>query len=111
GRGTEKDPGGHMFRARGCLAIVIAAIGAAAPAGPAAAATVRVIGDVVEYEAASGEANELSINQVGTELRFTDHGAPISGCPAGGPHTVVCTVPVLRQIVVRLGDMDDTAWS
>src|SRR3954468_8638003 len=75
---------------------------------PARAATVSVSGDTLRVVAAPGEANAVTVTDLGVE----DYGgAPLvagAGCVGGGPAGPVhCLAPVSRADV-DLGDGDDT---
>src|SRR4051812_33654357 len=82
----------HLFLA--------AAIAACAAVGPqaASAATVETISspefpDNIDYVAAPGEANHLSVSVQGNDVVFQDTGAPITvgaGCAQDGPNAAKC---------------------
>ncbi|MCA9049097.1 MAG: hypothetical protein KDA89_10245, partial [Planctomycetaceae bacterium] len=74
--------------------------------------SISVSGNTVFYNAAPGEANNLTISESAGTLTFSDTGAVIT--PGTGPITVVnaneVTVPVagITTLNVGLGDMNDT---
>jgi Ca2+-binding RTX toxin-like protein len=62
----------------------------------------------LEYNAAAGEVNALTVALSGNELQFTDTGATIeagSGCTATDAHNVTCKS---AGLTIDLGDQDDT---
>ncbi|MEZ6128115.1 MAG: Calx-beta domain-containing protein [Planctomycetaceae bacterium] len=74
--------------------------------------SISVSGNTVFYNAAPGEANNLTISEFAGTLTFSDTGAVIT--PGTGPITVVSanevTVPVagITTLNVSLGDLNDT---
>jgi RTX calcium-binding nonapeptide repeat (4 copies) len=110
-----------MRLARWTSRVAAALIGFAALAGAprAAASTLRATpgepaafpGGSIDYGAAPGEVNDVTIEAVPGGFRVTDPGAtvtPEGACAAVDAHTALCDpntpVPVL---LVSLGDMDD----
>jgi Ca2+-binding RTX toxin-like protein len=58
------------------------------------------------FTAAPGEINAVTVVEEPNGLRVTDTGAPIAGCPAAAPDSVLC--PLRTNIFVEAGDGDDT---
>jgi hypothetical protein len=80
-------------------------------ASPAGAATVSVDGSFVRIEAASGEANVLTVSGQGsTSLTVTDAGAPLVAGPGCSQSDlgVTCATPADAAIDVSTGDLDDS---
>ena len=75
------------------------------------AATARVNGSVLEYNAAPGEANVMSIvHTVGLDFRITDNGAVITagpGCLPVQAHVVSCSDSGVLSTLVDVGDLND----
>jgi Ca2+-binding RTX toxin-like protein len=90
---------------------VVAFLGTAVQA--AYAANVSVTVDSISYVAATGEANQLTID--GAARKFTDPGAVITagaGCHSVSAHVVTCDDPFYYPgytFAVDLGDGNDTA--
>ena len=78
-------------------------------AGPAHAGTIAQYSErtyeYMVFTAAPGEQNHVTIEQVRDGVRVTDTAALPGGCPAVGPHSVLCPN---EPIDVIAGDGDDT---
>ena len=77
----------------------------------ATAATAYVQRDSGHYEAAPGEANDVTVTQDGQDFHIVDAGASITagdGCQSVNPHEVICTFSVHADLEVLLGDLDDS---
>jgi Ca2+-binding RTX toxin-like protein len=99
---------------RGALVLVLVCL--LLPAA-AAASTARVSeyhgrGDYASllYDAAAGEANDVTVQGDAHSVTIEDQGAEIAagpGCAASAPHSVTCTSEYELTIVLRLGDEAD----
>jgi hypothetical protein len=107
-----------MRRATAVRAAAACATAALAAPGAAQGATFSVAersatGDVVRYEAAPGETNDVTIRDVGGEYVVRETNAPLfagEGCRASAPGEVTC--PGRAHLHVRLGDgPDDARWN
>jgi hypothetical protein len=100
---------------------IVSGIALAVVPSVARAASVAVVGEgVVEYRAAPGEANNVTVLTVSdTTVRVADAGATIApgvGCVSAGLHAATCmAVAVGEEIPIRVrvlaGDMDDVVES
>jgi Ca2+-binding RTX toxin-like protein len=81
----------------------------AAPAG-AASVSVSATG-MMRYNAAGGEANELTVSREGANYVFTEGGSTpvsINGCGAFGPGPRVCSATGVTEIQILLQDNPDS---
>jgi Ca2+-binding RTX toxin-like protein len=96
--------------------ILAAVFGAGLVLAPVAAAGVVSAGNLaVTFEAATGEANVVTVTSSGAVVSVSDQGAPLvagPGCQQVGVAAAVCPAPGNRQnfeLIVRLGDQADSA--
>jgi Ca2+-binding RTX toxin-like protein len=78
---------------------------------PAATAYVGSGSESGYYDAAPGEANDVTVTQEGQEFHIIDAGAPITagdGCQSVSEHEVTCTFAVSMALFVSLDDLDDS---
>jgi Ca2+-binding RTX toxin-like protein len=78
---------------------------------PAATAYVGSGSESGYYDAAPGEANDVTVTQEGQDFHIVDAGAPITagdGCQIVSEHEVTCTFPVSMALFVSLDDLDDS---
>ena len=93
---------------RALLAIPIVALAAAPPS--ALGASVSVARTTLSYEAAPGEANDVTFTRTPDSVRISDRGAPIAagaGCAPVTSAEVECAASRVFRLDVVLGDMDD----
>jgi Ca2+-binding RTX toxin-like protein len=81
---------------------VVAAVSAVVFATPASASSVVVSGSELQYFAAAGETNQLTITLQGGNYVITDPGAVITGCTS-------CPAAGITAIYVDVGDLNDSA--
>src|SRR3954469_13998263 len=96
------------------LAGTVLAAGALAVAVPAVAgaATVSVSGNLVTYQAAPGETNNVQVSvPAAGKLRFVDATAPVTpgaGC-VQGPSALSADCTATGWVNLALGDLNDSA--
>ena len=93
------------------LALLVPATASASTAGVAAVQS-RGTYYVAEYDAATGEVNDLSVQGAGSSLVLTDPGAEITpgeGCTAITVHSVTCTSPSSDELSSVRASLDDEA--
>lgn len=98
------------FRQRQCAMAIAAVVLTGAWVSSASAATVSVDGDTVAYQAASGEANALTVRDDFGGTTFSDEGATIdpgAGCAALPSGAVTCA-PGPTRLAISVGDGDDS---
>ena len=99
----------HAQRAGVCALV---AVSLATPTGAnAATAFVQSESESGYYQAAPGEANDVTVTQDGQEFHIVDAGASITagdGCQSVNAHEVTCTFAVSMALFVSLDDLDDT---
>ena len=99
---------------RGRLTIGLAgALGALALLPGAAAGSTAMLGggDTLLYNAAAGEANNLTVERSGANYVLTDTGAaitPTAPCAAVTANQVTCPAAPVTDVDINLGDLADT---
>ncbi len=94
---------------------VVAIVGGLALAGSASASTLAVTGGVLHFDAARGEANNVTLRDGAGQTTVTDSGSIIHagpGCTEVTPHEASCPLPggfVDQDVVMNLGDRNDVA--
>ena len=92
------------------LALTLALAGLACLPGFAAAAGALNNSGTLEFNAAAGETNNLTLAKQGNAFIFTDSGAPIApgaGCAFVTPNQVSCPAAGVDRISVELGNLGD----
>lgn len=87
-------------------------LGAVAVAAPAQAGTVNGTSEQLVFEAALGEANDLTITGAMGSIIVADSSAPLTvlgDCISIDPNTASCPASPSRPLVALLGDGDDEA--
>jgi Ca2+-binding RTX toxin-like protein len=117
GRGAVRRrrlPRHVMAHVRIRLALTGALFALLVAAGPAAGATVSVVGGTLIYVAAPGEANAVTVTPNGTSFDVTDTGAALgagAGCLSTGPSSANCTDPVTAMDLTLDDGNDDVDLS
>jgi Ca2+-binding RTX toxin-like protein len=96
--------------AKGCAGLTVVVAALVTPA-LAPAATAFVQDESGHYDAAPGEANDVTVTQDGQTFHIVDLGASISagdGCQSVSEHEVTCTFAVSMALNVSLDDLDDS---
>jgi hypothetical protein len=103
------------------LAVLLTACGAAIAAPPAGASELGWVGSELEYRAAPGETNAVSVSTQGSTIVVSDSAASITlsvpFCTQTDAHTVSCEIapppglpgPMWSGLTALLGDGDDSA--
>ena len=103
-----------MIRRAGLAVLVAAALASSLPA-TAAAGTAGVASGALDYSAAAGEANDVTVSMSGAVFTIRDAGAPVTptgpACVAvsGDPNAANCSSPEIERISLSLGDLNDKA--
>jgi Ca2+-binding RTX toxin-like protein len=90
--------------------LTAAAVILLAPPASSGAGTATVVGRTLAYEAAPGEANEVTVTRSVETYRIVDRGATIvaaAGCVAFAPNEVACAGEEVRVIRIRVLDGND----
>jgi Ca2+-binding RTX toxin-like protein len=96
---------------RGAAITVLICAVSLATAGPAGASSLTG-GGTVSYQAASGEANNLTVSQAAGLLTFSDPGAtivPVAPCASVNANTATCPADGVGNLFADLGDLNDQA--
>ena len=84
----------------------------AVTATAASAATLKISGTSLVFQAAPGESNDVTFTRGDHHtLKVTDHGAKLvatGSCSAKSKHSVSCPARGLKLIVAKTEDLDDT---
>src|SRR3954468_1943592 len=92
--------------------VLLAACAALVLPAAASASTASVTGGVLDYVAAPGEVNNLTISYPNGVYTLHDSGAATmtagTGCTPGGSHTITCgSIGSLTAMSIDLGDQND----
>ena len=93
-----------------CVASALALCGVLPAVAQASTADVYVYGKTLEYGAAAGEVNNVTVSRTNAGFVVTDPGATItanSGCTSNGLHQVTCDPTSVDAMYIYVNDMND----
>ena len=95
-----------------CVAGALGVCGLLPGVASASTADVYAFGRTLEYVAAAGEVNNVTVSRTNAGFVIIDPGATITantGCTSNGAHQVTCDPASVEGIFVYLGDLNDQA--